>query len=89
MGITQARGNPGGKEITMDKIELKPCPFCGGKAEYIINSNYERCTTHGWKFGIKCTSCMTVDLKPNGEIVFAKDDRKKAADMWNRRADNG
>lgn len=27
VGITQARGNPGGKEITMDKIELKPCPM--------------------------------------------------------------
>lgn len=83
----------------MDGIELKPCPFCGGKAEYIINSNYERCTTHGWQFGIKCTNCMielpmrdfivTADLKSNGEIVFAKDDRKKAADMWNRRAGNG
>lgn len=29
--ITQARGNPGGKEITMDEIELKPCPFVGVK----------------------------------------------------------
>lgn len=27
VGIIQARGNPGGKEITMDKIELKPCPM--------------------------------------------------------------
>ena len=25
--ITQARGNPGGKEITMDEIKLKPCPM--------------------------------------------------------------
>lgn len=79
----------------MDEIELKPCPFCGGKAGYIINSNYERRTTHGWQFGIKCTNCMTelrivtVDLESNGRIAFAKDDRKKAADMWNRRADNG
>ena len=82
----------------MDEIKLKPCPFCGGKAEYIINTNYERCTTHGWKFGIKCTNCMTelpmkdflvtADLESNGEIVFAKDDRKKAADMWNRRAEH-
>lgn len=83
----------------MDEIKLKPCPFCGGKAEYIINRNYECCITHGWQLGIKCTNCMielptrdfivTADLKSNGEIVFAKDDRKKAADMWNRRADNG
>ena len=27
--MTQARGNPGGKEITMDEVKLKPCPFCG------------------------------------------------------------
>ena len=83
----------------MDKIKLKPCPFCGGKAAYIIYSNYARCTTHGWQFGIKCTDCMTalpvrdfavtVDLESDGEIALVKDDRKKAADMWNRRADNG
>ena len=24
-----SRGNPGGKEITMDEIKLKPCPFYG------------------------------------------------------------
>jgi len=46
----------------------------------------------------KCSSCMielpmkdflvTVDLESNGKIVFAKDDRKKAADMWNRRAEH-
>lgn len=41
----------------MDEIKLKPCPFCGGKAEYIINSNYVRCTTHGWQFGIKSPAC--------------------------------
>jgi len=32
---------------------------------------------------------VTVDMESNGEIAFAKDDRKKAADMWNRRIDNG
>lgn len=32
---------------------------------------------------------VTVDLESNGEIALVKDDRKKAADMWNRRADNG
>lgn len=83
----------------MDEIKLKPCPFCGGEAVYIIDKNYIRCTAHEWQFGIKCTNCMvelpvrdfivTVGMKSNGEIVFTKDDRKKAADMWNRRAENG
>lgn len=82
----------------MEEIELKPCPFCGGKAEYKINKNYEWGTTHGWQFGIKCTNCMmelpmrdfvvTVNLESNGKIAFDKDDRKKATDMWNRRTDN-
>ena len=26
----------------MDEIKLKPCPFCGGKAEYFISSNLNR-----------------------------------------------
>lgn len=81
----------------MDEIKLKPCPFCGGEAVYIINKNYEWGTTHGWQFGIKCTNCktelpmrdfvVTVDLESNGEIAFTKDERGKAADMWNRRAE--
>lgn len=84
--------------IPMEEIELKPCPFCGGKAEYKIDKSYKWGTTRGWQFGIKCTNCMmelpmrdfvvTVDLESNGEIAFDKDDRKKAADMWNRRAEH-
>lgn len=79
--------------------DLKPCPFCGGKAQYLISSNYSCGVTHGWKFGINCTNCLvalpmqdfivTADLTANGEIVFDKDDRKTAARMWNRRAEHG
>ena len=83
----------------MDEIKLKPCPFCGSEAVYFITGNYNRCVTNGWKFGIKCPNCMvalpkedftvTVDLTSSGGILFSTDERKKAADMWNRRADNG
>lgn len=83
----------------MSEIKLKPCPFCGGKAEYLITENYNLGRTQGWKFGVACTKCMvalpmrdftvTVDFTIDGEIVSKKDERKKAADMWNRRADNG
>lgn len=43
VGITQARGNPGGKEITMEEIELKPCPFCGGKGVEILEDENKYC----------------------------------------------
>ena len=83
----------------MDEIKLKPCPFCGGEAEYFIVENCSCGTARGWKFGIHCTKCMvslpmrdfmlTMDLYSNGELVAKKDERQKAADMWNRRADHG
>lgn len=83
----------------MNEIKLEPCPFCGCEAVYIIDKNYIRCTEHTWQFGIKCTNCMvelpvrdfivTVDMNSNGGIVFTKDERGKAADMWNRRAEHG
>ena len=81
----------------MDEIKLKPCPFCGGEAVYIIYKNYIQITTHKWQFGIKCTNCMVelpvrdfivaVDMNSNGEIVSTEDERGKAAYMWNRRAE--
>lgn len=51
--------------------ELKPCPFCGGKAEIsLLLSNY----------GVACTSCM-------GAIFPAKEQtREEAIKAWNRRA---
>ena len=83
----------------MEKIKLKPCPFCGGEAEYFIVENFSCSTTRGWTFGIHCTECMVslpirdfvlaVDLYSNGEFVAKKDERQKDADMWNRRADHG
>lgn len=53
--------------------ELKPCPFCGGKAEInIFLSNY--CVT--------CTECL-------GCIFPAKGQKEKEAiEAWNRRTKN-
>lgn len=33
----------------MSEIKLKPCPFCGGKAEYMRGDRYK------W---VHCTSCL-------------------------------
>ena len=55
-------------------VELKPCPFCGGKAE-IIGGISERSSAQ-----VRCTqcSCSTSYCHIN-----------MAIDKWNRRADNG
>lgn len=79
----------------MNEFALKPCPFCGGKAEYILNGSYNHGASQGWEFGIICTSCMvslprtrfflTASLDNAGEIVIEKDERDIAAKMRNRR----
>ena len=82
----------------MDEIKLKPCPFCGGVAEFFETRHYDRGTKRGWGFGIHCVDCMVAlpkadfsilaDLACSGEIVLDPDEREKAAQMWNRRADH-
>lgn len=53
--------------------ELKPCPFCGGKAEIIplmvINAKY-----------IQCKNCRI-----SSEV---SDNDKTLVELWNRRIDN-
>lgn len=80
-------------------IELKPCPFCGGKAKLFVKCNTQRGITRGYLFGIHCTKCdittqrtnYTIEFKLNdgGEIEVTKDERPLAIEAWNRRADNG
>ena len=79
----------------MDEFALEPCPFCGGRAEYILNGVYNYGSSQGWEFGITCTGCRVslptkhfvvgVSMNNAGEIVIEKDERAKAARMWNRR----
>lgn len=79
--------------------ELKPCPFCGGKANFFVKVNSTTGTHRGWKFGVYCTMCdsslprndyvLDVDFDPNGEITIVRDERNDAIEAWNRRANNG
>lgn len=64
----------------MSEIKLKPCPFCGGEAILKRDRIGLYC--------VKCTNCgcMTTfqfDLGEGEEVS-----KRKAADIWNRRADN-
>lgn len=60
-------------ERSAEMIELKPCPFCGGKADiYEPDVDIE---THL----VYCTKCQAETQ------LFAK--REEAIEAWNRRAD--
>ena len=80
--ITQARGNPGGKEITMDEIKLKPCPFCGGEAEINVDREaVEDTEKRHWAYTVVCKRCCATS-----GLTYLPE---KAREAWNRRADNG
>ena len=61
-----------GKEQTMS--ELKPCPFCGSKAEV-----YEECEM----VKIRCSSYMC-----QASVNGWHDEVEDAIEAWNRRADD-
>lgn len=61
-------------------IELKPCPFCGGKAK--VFDNHKDFDTERVKYGVKCTKCkmyMTFEDKLYSKSLVVRG--------WNRRTD--
>lgn len=76
-------------------MELKPCPFCGGAAKFLIKVGNERGNTRGYSFGIYCTECDVTTPKTNYNIEFqlngdgkletTTDERALAIESWNRR----
>lgn len=66
-------------------IELKPCPFCGGRAAiYSSTKNIFLDDTAAWCYCTKCKSrgAEFEDTKNNGEFVI------KAIEAWNRRVND-
>ena len=55
--------------------DLKPCPFCGGKAFfdkiYFVN----------WEYCIACTDCDSIFT-----LAYKNPDKGDLAETWNRRA---
>lgn len=81
----------------MSDTELKPCPFCGGKAVFEIVNTKSSNYGVGFIFDVKCKDCemkltsrYSVDfsLNEDGEINFLNDRRSEAIKMWNRRAND-
>lgn len=68
--------------------ELKPCPFCGGKARmkcgnYNLLGAYGTAETARKWFGVYCRSCNTSQWPRE---FFSKEE---AIEAWNRRAEDG
>lgn len=60
-----------------EKVGLKPCPFCGGKAA--IGTLFHSCDNMV-KYTIKCSGC--------GVLTPLLKTKKKARKAWNRRKDD-
>ena len=64
----------------MAETELKPCPFCGGKA--VLSHDH---TGLGSSY-IRCEKCGIESIRFIKSFEIASDDR--AVEFWNRRVGN-
>ena len=64
----------------MDKSKLKPCPFCGSKAECVENTGRQRGSKR--VFHICCNGCSIMQTK----WLHSK---KEAIEAWNMRSEDG
>lgn len=84
----------------MKENELKPCPFCGGKARFIAKGVESGNNTIGYNCVIECSKCgcspykkahtLYVTLRENGEIELTEAgniERKNLIFMWNQRSE--
>ena len=81
-------------------MDLKPCPFCGGKAEFHTYETTVDCGETIIKFYLCCSKCgsrtnndrgsVHVSLLPeDGSMWFYNHDVDKAIESWNERKSNG
>ena len=77
-----------------NNFELKPCPFCGGRAEFVTNTSGYKNDSRIIGFAIKCNKCKAVypkryeiriSLNSRGLIETDIDQRNQAISDWNTR----
>ena len=59
-------------------IELKPCPFCNGEAEFTTNQGYDK------NCYVRCKECSAKARVIDVCVDYAA--KEKAAELWNARA---
>lgn len=60
--------------VTSEEVQLKPCPFCGGKA-HVMNMGYPH-----W---IYCEDC---GAQVHGRVIGEREGVLASVKAWNRRA---
>lgn len=63
----------------MPEIKLKPCPFCGGKADVF---HWQAHINDDTRYNLMCTKCGA------GFYDFSPEKRSETFEKWNRRAPN-
>lgn len=59
--------------------ELKPCPFCGGKARLLVNDGVR----------VICSKCYVGTINMTDVMWQESNAVETVVATWNRRADNG
>lgn len=59
-------------------FELKPCPFCGGKARLFVNGGVR----------VVCTRCYVSTRVLKDELECVSSAVELSVEAWNRRAEN-
>ena len=65
-------------------MEIKPCPFCGGKARLIIKYSEK---TESYFMRVKCYRCNAQSATYSDEAMPTDDSesKKSAIEAWNKR----
>lgn len=66
----------------METNELRPCPFCGGWAELVIESDEDGDEYY-------CVECQECFASTDGHFTCEANSKKRSIDRWNRRVSDG
>lgn len=89
-------GNEGRRSFMKEEVELKSCPFCGGKAKVAkVHPSFMLKKLHYMYFAAGCTNCnVTTPLFPTRKTgsplmnqQYDEEAKQKAIEAWNKRVD--